>query len=335
MTERPCAARAGRRRRRWRTAAAGRRTRRRATSGGRDHRSSAVAASLGVAAAPRSLAEPRRARDQAAPRSAKSAAGNSGRPKTVASRSQSVSSGKFSSSAARRRQSAERARCVARADRRRPSQRVQPVVHGAATAGSADDRERSPSAAPLERAELGRGGPVVGRPPGGDLAQVAGELQPHQEVQRVDQVARERRRRCGRRATRPRSRSAVPSAAHAVLQRQRAHAMHDREDAELLQVDLGRRRGRAGRAGASTSRRARRTGRRRRRSGRRRRRCRRAAVEIARAPPRAGRRRRRPRAASRKIARFIGPSRVAAVDPVAQRVAEARRAAGARAGGSA
>ena len=37
-----------------------------------------------------------------------------------------------------------------------------------------------------------------------------------------------------------RRRSSVPSASHPVLERQRAHAVDEGEDAELLEVDLGR-----------------------------------------------------------------------------------------------
>ena len=72
-----------------------------------------------------------------------------------------------------------------------------------------------------------------------------------------------------RRPTSASSRAAVPVAVHVVAQRQAAHAVHDREDAGLLQVERLACRARRSAAGGSTSRRLRRgTSRSRRRSGR-------------------------------------------------------------------
>ena len=61
------------------------------------------------------------------------------------------------------------------------------------------------------------------------------QAQPHQEVQRVQQVLREGSVHVpeGHQALQPRGGAEL---AHAVLQRQRARAVHDREGAELLQV---------------------------------------------------------------------------------------------------
>ena len=101
-------------------------------------------------------------------------------------------------------------------------------------------RERVLQRLPLQRAELDEPERVVGGAAGGDLPEVARELQPHQAVQRVDEVAGEPGVDPAGSRRAPRSRSAVPSAVDAVLERERADAVHQREDPELLQVDLRR-----------------------------------------------------------------------------------------------
>ena len=186
-----------------------------------------------------------------------------------------------------------------------------------------DDAPARPAAAraPACRARTAAPGCPAGSP-GCALAQLVVELQAHQEVQRVEQVARE----VGVDAA-----GARP--ARAAARRCRARARRAAAPARARRARSGRCRASSGRSGCSSrprpvSRvhqlpRLARTGRRRRRSGRGRRRCRPGCASRWRARLVQQRRRRRP--PRRRRGRSPGasaPSGSCAVDPVAQRVAE-------------
>ena len=297
-----------RRDRRPRTAPAGRRTMRPGPAGSRawrQSRSSPASLIHAAAADQRRPAAEQRRRHQRQPDHLHAA---------VPQRQQR----KIQQQPAGREQGEQSLRAKALASARPSAQRVEPELADAAAPRkrfSIASASRSCSRSSVPRSD---GRTRLSGLAGGALAQLVRELQLHQEVQRVEQVARELgveqpardqaaqpRRRCRARARRAAG--------------QRAHAVHDREGAELLQVQrLSSRRGRQPRPQAprspnwSTAP----------RSGRGTRRCRRGCGPDARAALAA-------RLASPATARGIEKHRQVhrpcgsrAVDPVAQRLAE-------------
>ena len=134
-------------------------------------------------------------------------------------------------------------RCVAQASDRScsftlPSQRIEPEVQPQMLPEALDDRQRvlqrSRSSVPSSDGAPG----CSAASPGARWRRLFRASAPSGSAAPRSGRGQSGARRCSR-STSARRRSAVPSSRTPVLQRQRAHAVHDREGAELLQVDSG------------------------------------------------------------------------------------------------